>query len=96
MRAAEKERGRWARELHDTTLQGLGGLRMMLTAGSRTADPEQVSTILRRGDGADRGGDRGLRGLVRELRPAALDELGLAAAIEGLATRVAERDTIVA
>jgi signal transduction histidine kinase len=28
-----------------------------------------------------------LRGLIRELRPAALDELGLAAAIEGLAAR---------
>ena len=33
----------------------------------------------------------GLRGLIRELRPAALDELGLAAAIEGLATRLSER-----
>ena len=32
----------------------------------------------------------GLRGLIRELRPAALDELGLAAAIEGLAERIAD------
>ena len=92
MRAAEEERGRWARELHDTTLQGLGGLRMMLTAGSRTADPEQVNTILREAMSRIEEEIAGLRGLVRELRPAALDELGLAAAIEGLATRVSERD----
>ena len=36
----------------------------------------------------------GLRGLIRELRPAALDELGLAAAIEGLAARAADRGPI--
>jgi len=35
-----------------------------------------------------------LRGLIRELRPAALDELGLAAAIEGLATRASDRPQI--
>jgi signal transduction histidine kinase len=34
----------------------------------------------------------GLRGLIRELRPAALDELGAAVAIEGLAARVAQRN----
>jgi signal transduction histidine kinase len=94
MHAAEEERRRWARELHDTTLQGLGGLRMMLTAGSRTADPEQMDMILRAAMSRIEEEIAGLRGLVRELRPAALDELGLAAAIEGLASRVSESDGI--
>lgn len=90
MRAAEAERRHWARELHDTTLQGLGALRMMLTAGSRAHDPDRVRTVLR--DAMSRLEEEiaGLRGLVRELRPAALDELGLAAAIEGLAARAAD------
>lgn len=89
MHAAEEERRRWARELHDTTLQGLGGLRMMLTAGSRASDPDRLRAILRDGMACLEDEIAGLRGLVRELRPAALDELGLAAAIEGLATRTA-------
>ena len=83
--AAEEERQRWARELHDDTLQGLGGLRMLLVAASRSDDHERLrgavrDTLARIDEEID-----GLRGLIRELRPAALDELGLAAAIEGLA-----------
>ena len=35
--AAERERGRWARELHDETLQGLGALRILLTSGLQEA-----------------------------------------------------------
>jgi len=92
--AAEKERQRWARELHDDTLQGLGGLRMLLVAAARSDNPERLfgavrDTLTRIDEEID-----GLRGLIRELRPAALDELGLAAAIEGLASRAAERGPI--
>lgn len=92
MRAAEEERRRWARELHDSTLQGLGGLRMLLTAGSRTDDPDKLRAIVKETMTRLEEEIAGLRGLVRELRPAALDELGLAAAVEGLATRVSERE----
>jgi len=90
LRASEEERRRWARELHDETLQGLGGLRLMLVTGRRRDEAglrevvDEAVTRLEEEIGA-------LRGLIRELRPAALDELGPAAAIEGLAERISER-----
>ena len=33
LEAADQARARWARELHDETLQGLTGVRMVLSAG---------------------------------------------------------------
>src|SRR6266487_5452590 len=43
--SAEHERGRWARELHDETLQGLGALRVALASALRTGgDYEAVVT----------------------------------------------------
>jgi signal transduction histidine kinase len=81
MAAAEEERRRWARELHDATLQDLGALRLLLRAGKR--DPSVLDDAIGRLEESI--GE--LRGLIRELRPAALDELGLAAALEGLAER---------
>ena len=40
--AADAERRRWARELHDETLQGLGGLRVLLSAALRREDLERA------------------------------------------------------
>jgi signal transduction histidine kinase len=94
MDAAESERRRWARELHDDTLQGLGGLRMLLVAAARIDDPDRLQRAVRDAVGRIEDEIDGLRGLIRELRPAALDELGLAAAIEGLVTRAAEREDV--
>ena len=94
MQAAEAERRRWARELHDDTLQGLGGLRMLLSAAGRTQDPERLRAAVAEAVGRIEEEIHGLRGLIRELRPAALDELGVAAAIEGLAARTTERTGI--
>jgi signal transduction histidine kinase len=91
MHAAESERRRWARELHDATLQGLGGLRMLLNAAMRSADPDGLRDAVTVAVGSIEEEIDDLRGLIRELRPAALDELGAAAAIEGLAARTAER-----
>ncbi|WP_028063923.1 GAF domain-containing sensor histidine kinase [Solirubrobacter soli] len=94
MDAAENERKRWARELHDDTLQGLGGLRMLLVAASRIDDPGRLHSAVRDAVVRIEGEIDSLRGLIRELRPAALDDLGLAAAIEGLVTRATEREAV--
>ena len=84
--SAEHERRRWARELHDETLQGLAGLQVRLSSALRGGDAledavqevlDQVSLEI-----------QGLRTLISELRPATLDELGLAPAIESLARDV--------
>jgi signal transduction histidine kinase len=81
--AGERERGRWARELHDDTLQGLGALRVTL-GSARTGSPEELQDAVNRA--IVQLGDEiaSLRGLITELRPAVLDELGLEAAIETL------------
>jgi signal transduction histidine kinase len=94
LHAAENERRRWARELHDDTLQGLGGLRMLLVAAARSNDSTKVGVAVQ--DALERieGEIDALRGLIRELRPAALDDLGLAAAVEGLVTRATERQDV--
>lgn len=87
--AAERERTHWARELHDETLQALGGLRVMLSTALRRGDKELLEQAAR--DSVEQLSDdiANLRGMISELRPAALDELGLQAALEGLAARVA-------
>jgi len=85
---SERERQRWARELHDETLQGLGGLRVLLSSGLRGSG-EDLSDAARRAVAQIGEEIRNLRALITELRPAALDELGLVPAIETLAQRTA-------
>jgi signal transduction histidine kinase len=87
--ASERERGRWARELHDETLQALGALRVVLSAALRQGSPETIEDAARQAVSELSNEIEGLRGLIAELRPAALDEIGLAAAIQGLAERIA-------
>jgi signal transduction histidine kinase len=87
MEARERERTRWAREIHDETVQGLGALRLKL-ANARDLHDEQglqeaVGAVLE-GLGNE---IEGLRHLITELRPAALDDLGLVPALEALARR---------
>lgn len=82
---AEEERRRWARELHDETLQDLAGLRLTLSSGRRTRDPDALQDLIERARDQAGGTMDKLRRLVAELRPAALDELGLKAAVESLA-----------
>jgi signal transduction histidine kinase len=87
MEARERERTRWAREIHDESIQGIGALRLQLANARDLDDKEALSAAV---DAALEGlGTEidGLRHLITELRPAALDDLGLAAALEALARR---------
>lgn len=87
--ASERERQRWAHELHDDTLQSLGAMRVVLGSALRTGSPEVLRGSVERAVEQLGDGIAALRGLISELRPAALDELGLGAAIEGLVSQQA-------
>lgn len=86
--AAEQERRRWARELHDETLQDLAGLRVLLAGARRRTAAGPVSPML------DQAIERidvaiiEMRRLIADLRPAALDELGVGAALASLIDRI--------
>ncbi len=86
LEAAERERTRWARELHDETLQSLGALHILLVSG--VGNPQSlVATV---NEAADFVLDETvkLRHLIAELRPAVLDQAGLSAALESLARKL--------
>ena len=86
--ATEQERQRWARELHDETLQGLAslavGLRTARRSGEQAIEEEAIDAAVDQ----IQEDIRNLRALITQLRPAALDDLGVKAAIEGLVDRV--------
>ena len=89
--AADAERSRWARELHDETLQGLGGLRVLLSSALRRDDPDVAREAMREAIARLEQDIENLRAIITDLRPAALDELGLRAAIEALLDRHREQ-----
>ncbi|MEZ5099820.1 MAG: GAF domain-containing protein [Thermoleophilia bacterium] len=92
--AQEDERRRLARDLHDETGQALTSILLAIGHIERAG-----------GDGERAAAAEGLRSLVREtlgdvrrlsheLRPAALDDFGLRAALERLGQGIADRSTI--
>jgi len=85
--AAEAERRRWAQELHDETLQSLGGLRMLLASARRSGDADRLAAATDEAIAQIEREITNLRAIITELRPAALDELGLAVALEALLDR---------
>jgi signal transduction histidine kinase len=87
--AAESERHRWARELHDDTLQAMGGLKVLLSGAARLDDAEAMRAAMREATEQLTDHIAALRSLIAELRPPALDQLGLAPALESLASRTA-------
>jgi PAS domain S-box-containing protein len=94
MSAQEEEQRRIARELHDETGQSLTSLLVGLRALEDASSPGEAG---RRASELRRITARTLeevRRLARGLRPIALDELGLVAAVEQLASEYAESRTI--
>jgi signal transduction histidine kinase len=85
--ATEQERARWARELHDDTLQNLAALRLALSGQRRVEDIDAVRARLTELVDQLDTDIASLRALISDLRPATLDDLGLQAAIEVLADR---------
>ncbi len=90
----ERERRRWAQELHDDALQGLAAIRISLaTAVGSEAEgrAERIETAARQT--VERLEDQigELNRLINDLRPASLERLGLAGALEALAEECSAR-----
>jgi signal transduction histidine kinase len=94
--AAESERGRWARELHDETLQSLAALRLSLSAARRQGGQDALAQAVGLAIEHLEEGISNLRALVTDLRPAALDELGLEAAVASLCERASRHGLEIA
>jgi signal transduction histidine kinase len=88
VKASEEERQRWARELHDETLQELASLKVLLSAARRSDDPERLDGAVEQAIALIGHGIANLRALITDLRPAALDSLGPEPALRALASRV--------
>jgi signal transduction histidine kinase len=95
LQASEAERRRWARELHDATLQDLGGLQIELSTARRSDDPERVAAAVDEAVEHLARATAELRALITDLRPAALDELGIEAALDALADRIRSQADLV-
>jgi PAS domain S-box-containing protein len=93
----EEERRRIARDLHDQLGQQLTALRMNLEVARirMDGDPAMLAQAQRTQQLAE-DLDRSIDFLTWELRPAALDHLGLSAALEGLVTGWAQRFEVAA
>jgi len=82
LQAQEEERARVARDLHDQVNQSLTGVLLRLEAAKATAPPELEAEIAETSTLAHQAMDE-LLAVARQLRPTALDDLGLKAAIAG-------------
>lgn len=80
--AQEEERARVARDLHDEVNQSLTGLLLRLEAAREKATPELAAELAQIRAVANQAMQE-LLTLARQLRPTALDDLGLKAALAG-------------
>lgn len=97
--AQDEERARIARELHDSTAQTLAALQLQLGATSRELTEETIGQdqlVERLGSLRDLAGTavEEVRLLSHTVYPRILDDLGLSAALEWLARRAREQDSL--
>jgi signal transduction histidine kinase len=91
---AESERQRWARELHDDTLQGLAAIRISLATALQSKGERREALIESAAEETMaqlEGQINELNRLINDLRPAALERLGLAGALQALAEETGAR-----
>ena len=93
LQAREEERQRIARGLHDEVGQTMTGILFLLQQLRRDAPPAQRSA-LEEAQEAVRANLEEVRRIAQELRPEALDHLGLASALNNLARAFARRTSI--
>jgi signal transduction histidine kinase len=84
--ASELERRRWARELHDDSLQELAAVKLRLGALARTP-PEQIAAAIAQAIEHVDASITAMRALITDMRPASLDQLGVGPALEALVER---------
>jgi len=89
IRASEAERKRWARELHDETLQDLGALKLSLETALRASQEDTLVDATANAVEQLQFTIESLQNVIAELRPAALDQLGIKPAVEALVARTA-------
>jgi signal transduction histidine kinase len=88
MDISEKERSRWARELHDETLQSLAAIRIELASALQDEDSDPETSWARVAGAAVGHLEEQieeLNRLINDLRPSSLEHLGLVGALEALA-----------
>lgn len=84
VRSQEDERARISRELHDEIAQLLSGFSLQLAAMRTTTKKADITRRVDHLQGLNRQMSQSLYRLVRDLRPANLDDLGLVPAINSL------------
>ena len=93
LNAQEEERARISRDLHDEVNQSLTGLLLRLEATREKAPPELAGELTEIRGLANRALSE-LLALARQLRPTALDDLGLKAALAGHVREIADQGSI--
>lgn len=95
VRAQELERARFARELHDETGQALTAILLGLRSIAAATTTEERDAAIESLRELATAALADVRQLALELRPKALDDFGLAAALEHLTARVATQSGLV-